>query len=252
MECNACGKAVDGEAVFCGFCGNKIEKKEKIKKCENCDNLLEDEASFCQICGTKVNEDLVDKRLEVKNNSTNTSNKDKSSVLNGNTIHILGLKRLTRVSEKEIKTEIVMDGESINITTAFSPLRKKEYNLKKQDISMLKIERTPNIETKDIIGISIMSLLTIMSLFLGLGLLIIGFLSGTLLLTWMGYTRSMVIELKSGKKIMIPIVDDSDVAEFYDAIGYSKNGLSGQSSYDDLIFWVWFFITSGILTLGSI
>ncbi len=56
MKCSNCGKLIPEEALFCPFCGQKVEK---VKKCKVCGYELKEDFAFCPKCGSKTNGTLT-------------------------------------------------------------------------------------------------------------------------------------------------------------------------------------------------
>lgn len=51
MLCSNCGKTIVGGAMFCPYCGEKVEKE---KVCAQCGAKLLPGAAFCHMCGTRI------------------------------------------------------------------------------------------------------------------------------------------------------------------------------------------------------
>lgn len=60
MLCPKCGKEVEEDAKFCGYCGAALEpiKGEEVRRrfCPKCGAELREGENFCNACGTKVGE----------------------------------------------------------------------------------------------------------------------------------------------------------------------------------------------------
>lgn len=54
MKCVKCGKEVADGALFCAFCGSKMEKEKHVQFCVNCGAQVADGAAFCQACGSSI------------------------------------------------------------------------------------------------------------------------------------------------------------------------------------------------------
>lgn len=61
MVCSKCGKSVDGNAVFCSYCGNKLRppmpevpETECFLVCPGCNTKFPSGQVFCDKCGTKL------------------------------------------------------------------------------------------------------------------------------------------------------------------------------------------------------
>ncbi len=53
--CPACGKSIRKNAVFCGYCGIKVDTAVSEKKCHNnkCGKTIKPTAVYCPYCGQK-------------------------------------------------------------------------------------------------------------------------------------------------------------------------------------------------------
>ena len=62
MNCPKCGKPALPNAVFCKYCGGRlnepVQPKPAAKFCAACGAVLIPQAQFCNICGTRVQEEL--------------------------------------------------------------------------------------------------------------------------------------------------------------------------------------------------
>lgn len=63
MICNNCWKNIDDGALFCSYCGTKIEQ---IKVCANCGNNIDSNAQYCSHCGSPTTKLNVSKLYEQK------------------------------------------------------------------------------------------------------------------------------------------------------------------------------------------
>ena len=50
LYCGSCGKSIDLNSKFCGYCGQVVKRKEF---CVTCGQEILDGAMFCGYCGTK-------------------------------------------------------------------------------------------------------------------------------------------------------------------------------------------------------
>lgn len=63
--CPECGTELKGEEHFCGFCGADIESIERVKVgkrfCPECGGELVDGTRFCNSCGARISEPSIEK-----------------------------------------------------------------------------------------------------------------------------------------------------------------------------------------------
>ncbi len=55
MVCRKCNGVNDDDALFCKYCGTKLNE-ENI--CHSCNQKNDDDATFCKYCGTKLNQEV--------------------------------------------------------------------------------------------------------------------------------------------------------------------------------------------------
>lgn len=58
--CNVCGKEESSESIYCGKCGNNLDKNRK-KECKKCKKKINIEDMYCRYCGTSQNESNLSK-----------------------------------------------------------------------------------------------------------------------------------------------------------------------------------------------
>ncbi|MDE7330129.1 MAG: zinc ribbon domain-containing protein, partial [Clostridia bacterium] len=64
MICNQCGKDNTEDAVFCKYCGKRIDG---MTVCPSCQKLIEDDSEFCIYCGHSLkNETLPNTEIAIK------------------------------------------------------------------------------------------------------------------------------------------------------------------------------------------
>ena len=51
MECKKCGAPTVEGAIYCGYCGARVDGK---KECCSCGQLVNEEFAFCIYCGTRI------------------------------------------------------------------------------------------------------------------------------------------------------------------------------------------------------
>ena len=56
MECKFCGREMVDDAVYCFYCGKRLDGK---KPCPSCKALVPDDAIFCGRCGTRIEPEVL-------------------------------------------------------------------------------------------------------------------------------------------------------------------------------------------------
>lgn len=56
MECKFCGREMVDDAVYCFYCGKRLDGK---KPCPSCKALVPDDAVFCGRCGTRIEPEVL-------------------------------------------------------------------------------------------------------------------------------------------------------------------------------------------------
>ncbi|MDE6868129.1 MAG: zinc ribbon domain-containing protein [Clostridia bacterium] len=57
MECKFCGRELEDDAVYCFYCGKRLDGK---KPCPSCKSLLPEDGIFCGKCGTRVEPEVLE------------------------------------------------------------------------------------------------------------------------------------------------------------------------------------------------
>lgn len=57
MECKFCGRELEDDAVYCLYCGKRLDGK---KPCPSCNALLPEGATFCGKCGTRIAPEVLE------------------------------------------------------------------------------------------------------------------------------------------------------------------------------------------------
>lgn len=87
MKCVKCGKEVPDGALFCAFCGSKMESEKNVQFCVNCGAQVEDGAAFCQSCGSSIKK--ADDVVAVKTTESKKLSYGVIMVSSGNTISVV-------------------------------------------------------------------------------------------------------------------------------------------------------------------
>ena len=63
MECKFCGRELKDDAVYCFYCGKRLDGK---KPCPSCKALLPEDATFCDKCGTRIAPEVAEEAPAVE------------------------------------------------------------------------------------------------------------------------------------------------------------------------------------------
>lgn len=129
MKCKYCYSEIEEDALFCPYCGKKVET---IAKCVKCGETLDDDSAFCPYCGANQKESIIDnEQLEIDNGTT-AEQEDK--VRDGNssqqTEELLDNKPNQDASQETPEKEMIQEekGEPIDLSQE-RPSSKYKLNL---------------------------------------------------------------------------------------------------------------------------
>ncbi|MDE7453867.1 MAG: zinc ribbon domain-containing protein [Clostridia bacterium] len=61
MECKFCGRELEDDAVYCFYCGKRLDGK---RPCPSCHAVMPEEAVFCGKCGSRLDPEILEEEPE--------------------------------------------------------------------------------------------------------------------------------------------------------------------------------------------
>lgn len=218
--------------------------------CSCCGGKLEDNWVKCPFCGQWLN-DTENKNIEINEEQCQSNNSDKRQegkivTESKKTYTVSAWRRTNKFSFENFTSDVEIEGKEVHVTTWIKrKVIKSDFSI--DEIENMQFKLYPIWLISDIIRIVIFGL----CLFISYGLSVFAIL----LSVWLMVTNHLVIKLKNGKEVKIPVSRKADIVDLLTRLGYPKEGImqieqksisENKSRYREWIFFTLFLIIAGV------
>lgn len=170
--------------------------------CKNCGKELEDSWVKCPYCGNVISENQ--NLAEVPDEEVKK-------------FELTACRRTGRFTFRDIISKIAITQNEINVVTE-NGKKQKVANFRKTDVDHIEFSYSPEWGVADYVRVAVFALLMFMTK--GLSIIAVG------LFIKMACTQHVVVKLKNGQKVKIPICQKGDASEFLRVLGYPEEEIS--------------------------